>query len=188
LPETPDALTVAKPSKIPATRYYRPLTKLPLPPVVLSDPVSPREEKASVLKRTNLISDPQQIQADQDPHSTTTSTTSSETEDTDDAMFLEEEFEEEEETEDEEDNITEIYPVPVRPPMFDMHRGLHQWQSDHTSSSRPTSAWGWTKRWSCCECALATTIVEQTICSNLECKHYRCPDRCKMIKLGRHEF
>lgn len=74
--------------------------------------------------------------------------------------------------------------VAVRPPMYDISKGLCQWVSDLPSTSRPDRVWEWPKRWTCCRCE-ATTIVEQKICSSLECSHYRCPNDCRMIRISR---
>lgn len=75
--------------------------------------------------------------------------------------------------------------VAVRPPMFDPHKGICQWTSDLPSTSRPDRVWEWPKRWTCCRCD-AVTIVEQKVCSNLTCSHYRCPNNgCRMIRVAR---
>lgn len=74
--------------------------------------------------------------------------------------------------------------VAIRPPQFDISKGLHQWISDLPSTSRPDRYWEWPKRWTCCRCE-ATTIVEQKVCANLECSHYRCPSDCRMIRVAR---
>lgn len=74
--------------------------------------------------------------------------------------------------------------VAVRPPVYDMSKGLYQWTSDLPSTSRPDRPWEWPKRWTCCRCE-ATTIVEQKVCSSLSCSHYRCPNDCRMIRVAR---
>ncbi|CZT25695.1 uncharacterized protein RCC_11364 [Ramularia collo-cygni] len=74
--------------------------------------------------------------------------------------------------------------VAIRPPMYDSTKGLHQWTSTLPSTSRPDMEWEWPRRWTCCRCE-ATTIVEQKVCSHLDCGHYRCPLDCQMIRVAR---
>lgn len=74
--------------------------------------------------------------------------------------------------------------VTVNPPRYDPTRiALHQWCSSLGSNSRPESAWGWMKKWTCCRCR-ALTMVEQRDCARLECGHQRCHGSCKVIRGG----
>ncbi|EMC98630.1 hypothetical protein BAUCODRAFT_376172 [Baudoinia panamericana UAMH 10762] len=70
----------------------------------------------------------------------------------------------------------------VLPPVYEPLRlPVYQWCSQLGSSSRPDNAWGWSKRWTCCQCR-AQTIAEQKSCAQLKCGHRRCGSGCKMIK------
>lgn len=70
--------------------------------------------------------------------------------------------------------------VTVRPPMFDCLRPASlQFAQAGITSSRPHAPWEQSPRWRCCSCG-AHTIVEQTVCSNLECDHDRCPGQCRV--------
>lgn len=76
-------------------------------------------------------------------------------------------------------------PVAVRPPIYDPNKTPgQQWESDYGSTSRPTSPWLHSKRWTCCQCQ-ALTIVEQTVCSKVLCAHDRCPSSCRVERQDR---
>ncbi|SMR49671.1 unnamed protein product [Zymoseptoria tritici ST99CH_3D1] len=189
-----DGMDVPAPLKLgtkkAAKRTSQPFTQLPLPPVVLSK-ANPSAKKMTsrTSKRINLVSSPDRKPSDQDTDPTTTNPNHI---DSDSTEPLPSSSSSEE---------TEIYPLALRPPLFNETLGLHQWESPHPSSSRPSSAWGWSKRWTCCACgeggmtesgggggagkagrASATTIVEQVTCSNLGCGHLRCLEGCRLIK------
>lgn len=79
--------------------------------------------------------------------------------------------------------IAPIYNVNIRPE--------HIWTSPLASTSRPDYPWGWTKKWTCCQCSQldsssgrrpAETMVEQAVCSRLTCGHERCSFGCRMIR------
>lgn len=80
-------------------------------------------------------------------------------------------------------------PIPVHPPNHLLNSSpLHLWTSDLSFNSRPHVAWEPSKRWTCCQCAqrdptrlAALTIVEQRVCSRLECRHERCPGGCRIV-------
>lgn len=86
-----------------------------------------------------------------------------------------------------EDEIT-ISPIVVNPPNHLLDpSALHLWTSDLSFNSRPYVPWELSKRWTCCQCAqqdptrrAAQTIVEQKVCSRLECRHERCPGGCRV--------
>lgn len=83
-----------------------------------------------------------------------------------------------------------LEPTPVVPPIFSSRLPANQiWTSALSSTSRPREPWAWPKRWTCCQCAdldpfgrdePAQTIVEQKICSRLECGHERCRTGCRI--------
>ncbi|SMR48489.1 unnamed protein product [Zymoseptoria tritici ST99CH_1E4] len=183
-----DGMDVPAPLKLgtkkAAKRTSQPFTQLPLPPVVLSK-ANPSAKKMTsrTSKRINLVSSPDQKSSDKNIDPTTTNPNHI---DSDSTEPLPSSSSSEE---------TEIYPLALRPPLFNEFLGLHQWESPHPSSSRPSSAWGWSKRWTCCACGEggmtesgggtrkgSTTIVEQVTCSNLGCGHLRCLEGCRLIK------
>jgi hypothetical protein len=82
-----------------------------------------------------------------------------------------------------------LMPVPVNParpnPAVEPGR---VWLSSLASSSRPVEPWFPAKRWTCCQCGpldprglAGLTIVEQRVCSRLECGHVRCGRGCVII-------
>jgi hypothetical protein len=76
--------------------------------------------------------------------------------------------------------------VPVNPPNpYGLHNLASLWTSPLASTSRPTEPWNACKRWTCCKCErrdpkgkAVQTIVEQDVCSRLECGHIRCASNC----------
>ncbi|KAK3058850.1 hypothetical protein LTR09_000415 [Extremus antarcticus] len=75
--------------------------------------------------------------------------------------------------------------LPVIPPArFDV-LPLLVWTSGSPTNSRPAEPWLASKRWACCQCGpldpdnkAAQTIVEQKVCSRLDCGHQRCGRGC----------
>ncbi|KJY02158.1 hypothetical protein TI39_contig96g00001, partial [Zymoseptoria brevis] len=134
-----------------AKRTSRPFTQLPLPPVVLSQanrkPSVKKKKKKQMTSRTskriNLVSSPDRKSSDREDMDPTT--TNPNPNDSDSTLPLLPSSSSSSSSSDE----TEIYPLALRPPLFNEPLGLHQWESPHPSSSRPSSAWGWSKRWTC---------------------------------------
>lgn len=85
---------------------------------------------------------------------------------------------------------TELEPTVVAPPRYNSQvPAPYIWVSSLSSSSRPCDPWGWSKKWTCCQCAdldpwgrdePAQTIVEQKVCSRVECGHERCRRGCRI--------
>ncbi|GAB7364343.1 hypothetical protein MBLNU230_g4886t1 [Neophaeotheca triangularis] len=70
--------------------------------------------------------------------------------------------------------------IVVNPPRINPTAPISElWTSPLNHTSRPITAWGWMKKWTCCTCA-AETMVEQKVCAKLDCGHVRC-DECKLI-------
>lgn len=83
------------------------------------------------------------------------------------------------------DDSPKSSPVAVRPPIYDATKDANrQWDSELGSNSRPHLPWQHTKRWTCCVCQ-GMTIVEQTVCSRMSCKHDRCPSKCRLERMDR---
>jgi hypothetical protein len=76
--------------------------------------------------------------------------------------------------------------VLVNPPNpYGLQNLASLWTSPLASTSRPTEPWNSCKRWNCCKCErrdpkgkAVQTIVEQNVCSRLECGHIRCESSC----------
>ncbi|KAF7189483.1 hypothetical protein HII31_09123 [Pseudocercospora fuligena] len=85
-------------------------------------------------------------------------------------------------------NIVQYETVRVRPPIYDLSKPPgQQWEQFGITSSRPERAWEPAPRWTCCTCG-SQTIVEQIVCSNLECGHDRCHNRCQVRPPSRRDM